>query len=80
MKKPHPLASVSKRGSPMHCQRVSRKKKKKEGGVSQSEGTSQSEVRGKALAHPRAMWRRGCVPKCGAKGRGQLCVTEEVMG
>ena len=72
MKKPHPLASVSERGSPMHCQRVSGKKKKKK-----EKGASQSEVRGKALAHPRAMWRRGRVPKCSAKGRGRLRVTEE---
>ena len=62
----------------MHCcQRVSGKKKKKEGGASQSEGMFQSEVRGKALARPRAMWRRGHVPKRGAKGRGRRRAAEE---
>ena len=60
--------------APSESQRRTRKKEK-EGGASQSEGTSQSEARGKAC--PRAMWGRGHIPKCGAKGRGRHRVAEK---
>ena len=77
-----PLASVSERGSLCtvreSVENEKKKKKKGEGGASQSEGAPQSKARGRL--HPRArrgggyvpeQWGRGCVPKCGGKGRGR---------
>ena len=78
--KTSPPRVCKREGVPYALSESQRKKEKKEGGASQSEGTSQSEVRGKALAHPRAMWRRVHVPKRGAKGRGRCRVAEKGNG